>query len=281
MGIKTPYVSEIAKNTYAINEFGLTAMYLLVGDESALLIDTGCGACDLKGLVARLTDKSYRVVLTHGHLDHAGGIGAFDEVYLGEGDFEMAADIDTEELRNYLDTLGNMGGYDVYDYTRDNVQKPTKLPNMIGIHDGDRFELGNRSVLAIEVPGHTKGGICFLDEKTQIMFSGDACNCNLLVMGTSVNTALRGLDYLKTYDGRYQQMYNGHIGYAGIPTCLSLPESTLDDCIHIMETILDGTAVIEKVPFLGGENTCASYGTSRVSFDPERLIDEGETPRKL
>ena len=43
MGIKTPFISEIAKNTYAINEFGLTAMYLLVGDESALLIDTGCG----------------------------------------------------------------------------------------------------------------------------------------------------------------------------------------------------------------------------------------------
>lgn len=276
MGIKTPFISEIAKNTYAINEFGLTAMYLLVGDESALLIDTGCGACELKELVKSLTDKPYHVALTHGHLDHAGGIGAFDEVYLGEGDFRMAQNVDIEELRNYLEALGNMGGYEVYDYTRDSVREFERLPKMIAIHDGDRFELGNRSVLAIEVPGHTSGGICFLDEKSGILFSGDACNCNLLVMGTSVNTALKGLDYLKTYDGRYQQMYNGHIGYAGIPTCFSQPESTLDDCIHIMEMILNGTAVIEKVPFLGRVNTSVSYGAARVSFEPDRIIDKDE-----
>lgn len=280
MGMKHPFITEIAKNTYAINEFGLTAMYLLVGDESALLIDTGCGVCDLKGLVTSLTDKSYQVVLTHGHLDHAGGIGAFDEVYLGEGDFEMASSIKTEELRDYLDTLGNMGGYDAYDYTRDDVHEYDRLPRMIAIHDGDRFELGNRSILAIEVAGHTKGGICFLDEKSGILFSGDACNTNLLVMGTSVNAALQGLDYLKTYDGRYQQMYSGHIGYAGAPTCFSQPESTLNDCIHTMEMILNGTAEIERVSFLNRENISASYGAVRVTFDPEHLIDEGESPAR-
>ena len=48
MGIKKPFVSEIAKDTYAINEFGLTAMYLIIGEEKALLLDTGCGVCDLK-----------------------------------------------------------------------------------------------------------------------------------------------------------------------------------------------------------------------------------------
>lgn len=40
--IKEPMVMEIAKNTYAINEFGLSACYFLVGEERALLIDTAC-----------------------------------------------------------------------------------------------------------------------------------------------------------------------------------------------------------------------------------------------
>ena len=31
--IKEPMVMEIAKNTYAINEFGLSACYFLVGEE--------------------------------------------------------------------------------------------------------------------------------------------------------------------------------------------------------------------------------------------------------
>ena len=46
--IKEPMVIEIAKNTYAINEFGLSACYFLIGEERALLIDTACGLSDLK-----------------------------------------------------------------------------------------------------------------------------------------------------------------------------------------------------------------------------------------
>ena len=59
--IKEPMVMEIAKNTYAINEFGLSACYFLVGEERALLIDTACGLSDLKGIAASLTDKPYDV----------------------------------------------------------------------------------------------------------------------------------------------------------------------------------------------------------------------------
>lgn len=42
MGIKASFVCEIAPKTYAINEYGLAAMYLLVGEKKAMLIDTGC-----------------------------------------------------------------------------------------------------------------------------------------------------------------------------------------------------------------------------------------------
>ena len=45
--MKTPLVTEIAPDTYAINEFGMNAMFLCVGKERALLIDTGTGLCDL------------------------------------------------------------------------------------------------------------------------------------------------------------------------------------------------------------------------------------------
>ena len=53
--------------------FGPVKMYLLIGNERALLIDSGYGKIDLKGIVARLTDKPVTLMLTHGHLDHASG----------------------------------------------------------------------------------------------------------------------------------------------------------------------------------------------------------------
>lgn len=57
MSFKTPIIIEIAPGTYAINEFGLATTYLLVGEEKALLIDTGCGVGDLKEVISKLTDK--------------------------------------------------------------------------------------------------------------------------------------------------------------------------------------------------------------------------------
>ena len=49
------YVAQkIAKNTYKIDESGVANCYLLIGDNKALLIDTGCGAGDLKKAVAKM-----------------------------------------------------------------------------------------------------------------------------------------------------------------------------------------------------------------------------------
>ena len=43
MGIRKPEVLEIARKTYAINEFGMVTCYLLIGEERGLLIDCGTG----------------------------------------------------------------------------------------------------------------------------------------------------------------------------------------------------------------------------------------------
>lgn len=72
---------EFAPDTYEIDEFDCASIFLFVGTERALLLDTGIGIGDLKGLVEEITDKPYDVVLTHGHRDHTGGAGWFDTVY--------------------------------------------------------------------------------------------------------------------------------------------------------------------------------------------------------
>lgn len=47
-------------------------MFLLEGDQSALLVDTGTGEGDLEACIRKLTDKPLLVINTHGHYDHMG-----------------------------------------------------------------------------------------------------------------------------------------------------------------------------------------------------------------
>ena len=95
--ITEPIVVEIAPNTYHINEFGIDNQYLLVGDERALVIDTGSGLYDMKKLIAKLTDKPYDVVVTHLHGDHNGGSNQFEEVWMHPLDIEWLPPVATTE----------------------------------------------------------------------------------------------------------------------------------------------------------------------------------------
>lgn len=76
-----PY-AEIAPHTYEIGEFDCASIFLIVGDEKAMVIDTGTGIGDLKGFIRTLTDKPLLVCYTHNHMDHVGGAGAFDNAYI-------------------------------------------------------------------------------------------------------------------------------------------------------------------------------------------------------
>ena len=46
-----PLIQEVAKDTYWIHCMGMQSPMLFVGEKKALLIDTGCGNCDLMSIV--------------------------------------------------------------------------------------------------------------------------------------------------------------------------------------------------------------------------------------
>ena len=64
---------------------GAPWMYLVVGKEKALLIDTGFGIGNLKGLAEELAEgKPLYLVNTHAHFDHCYGNCQFEKVYCHE-----------------------------------------------------------------------------------------------------------------------------------------------------------------------------------------------------
>ena len=165
-------VQQIADKVWAIDDNGRDTLYLLAGNEKALLIDTGWGFGNLKQLVGSLTNLPLLVVNTHGHLDHSGGNYEFPEIYIAREDIPLLHISFREEAVAWIQ-----------EHIFHNTTIPVSLPHfwatkesnqVIPIQDGHIFDLGERQVKVIAMPGHTKGCIGLLDEKEKMLFTGDA-----------------------------------------------------------------------------------------------------------
>jgi glyoxylase-like metal-dependent hydrolase (beta-lactamase superfamily II) len=118
---------------------------------------------------------------------------------------------------------------------------------MFPITEKSLLDLGNRNIEVIEVPGHTRGSICFLDRESGDFFAGDACNMNTLIMGemsASVEEYLEALLKLEKYEPLISRFYQFHGESLSDKSCI-------DDNIECCKEILSGTDDHIKVNFLG------------------------------
>lgn len=282
MGIRKPIVCEIAYRTWCIDEYGMNALYLLEGSEKALLIDTGMATFDVPALVREFTQKPLVVAVTHCDVDHAGGMDQFEDVWLHPDDFEMARMMcsSPQGLRLKKDYIARMLDLSdhIYDVSADDLIVPEKKTRMHPMFEGDTIHLGGRDVEVYETPGHTSGGLSFLDRKERLLFTGDALNVNTLLGAargrpfTDKNTVsallgtARKLDALQPY---FDRNYSGHVGYAAAKSCLPVPEGAIHDCITLCQGVLTGTVTPEK--------TMDPYcGDSREENGSEFIIKERE-----
>lgn len=146
-------------------------MYLIVGPEKAMLIDTAFGLGDTRGLVDFLADgKEVIVVNTHPHPDHAFGNCRFDKIYCHK---YAVPELKKQNghLWDYLtDENGNHKWLE-FDEKDLPVYKPYKI---IPCEDGHIFHLGSGYDVELKwVPGHDESHSMFLDKKARILFAGD------------------------------------------------------------------------------------------------------------
>lgn len=161
------------------NRVSSETLYLIEGDEKAALIDAGTNIPKLDRIVKRITKKPVSLLLTHGHGDHVGAAGCFDELWMNTEDKGM--------LRNYKGTIHH-------------------------IENGQRFDLGGRILEAFYTPGHTSGSVTFLEVGTDKGYSGDAYGSTNLLVNTELaillNTCEESLRYYK--ENGYKNFYPGH-----------------------------------------------------------------------
>lgn len=125
-------------------------MFLLIGRDRALLLDTGATEQAEYFPIRRVVDEHLHgdfpltVAHTHGHLDHVAG------------DEQFADRPNTTIVARDLDSVREFYGFDDWPAT----------PRTI--------DLGDRVIDVIPTPGHQKAATVFYDRRTGLLFTGDS-----------------------------------------------------------------------------------------------------------
>lgn len=241
-------VKEIKKNVWYFDESGLDAMYLVKGSDRAAVIDTGTGIGDFKSMIESLIDVPYVVIITHGHVDHAGGCGQFSEAYISEADYQAALNITVEDRERYLKNMESSGAVSPDTVKIAEEMKNNQKPEFHFVKDGDIIDLGDKTLKIFDMPGHTAGSICVLDETDKVLFSGDNVNdIELLCAPTEDRGAL-----LEKWYGIGKKIFSQENAFdiCGGGHCLISVEKA-KDTLECGKQILDGkiNAEIQKVHF--------------------------------
>lgn len=243
-------------------------MYLAEGTERAVLLDTGFGFGDLKGYVDSLTDKPYVVILSHGHMDHAGGAVQFETVYLNERDWELEKWHATRERRIW-DVQHGPGGMPKGVIEADFL--PSRTQPYLPVGEGDSFPLGGVTVYPIAVPGHTAGSLIFLIPEDRIAIFGDACGEHTLLLfaeSAPIAEYRQALLHIREYEGQFDIVLRNHGNF-------SSPKQILADNIALCEEILAGTDAAIPSDFMGqkgclGRPEKHPGKVGNILYDPEK-----------
>ena len=197
-----------------------------------VLVDPGCyGAGELRTLEGLLAQEGLRpeaILLTHGHFDHIYGVKALQDRFGGIPAYLHPADVpllaDAGEMPRLLGLDAPETGF-----VRTPLQEgPLAVAGM-------EFEV-------IATPGHTPGGVCFLEREAGILFCGDT-------------------------------LFAGSIGRS------DLPGGEYDDLIRsILEKLLPLDPAIRIFPGHGPSSTIGQERTGNPFLEPFNEPEEASDP---
>ncbi len=130
----------------------------------ALIIDPGGDVDQLLGAIDQLGVTMERVLLTHGHMDHAGGTMG---LVAGLRDKGLSVPIDGPDQRDkfLLDIIADQAAR--YGFQAENV-----VPDR-WLREGDVVDLIGHRFEVLHCPGHTPGHVVFINQAARFAIVGD------------------------------------------------------------------------------------------------------------
>lgn len=169
------------------------------------IIDAGFYYADEEEAVSYFIEsnnlKVKHLINTHLHLDHCFGAEYISKQY----NVGLSGDDDDELLLKLIPQQCEMFGIKL------NSAVPV-LKNII--KEGDKIDIGNYSLIAISVPGHSPGSLCYYCKEEGILFSGD-----VLFKESIGRTDLQGGSYKALSENITSKIF-------------TLPDSTIVYCGH-------------------------------------------------
>ncbi|OFX43660.1 MAG: MBL fold hydrolase [Bacteroidetes bacterium GWA2_30_7] len=200
MNIKSLVFNQFQVNTYIVYD----------ETDECIIIDPACYTKHEKEtLLQFISDnnlKPVKIIITHCHVDHILGNKFISEKF----NIPIQANQSDIPLLNASVEYGSVYGFDV-------EQSPLISKT---IDDNDIIKFGNSSLKAFHVPGHSPGSLCFYNESSKILVSGD-----VLFDGSIGRTDLPGGNYNELISGIKNKLlvlsddvkvYPGHGSYTSI-----------------------------------------------------------------
>lgn len=203
------------------------------------------------------------VLVTHVHLDHAGGAGALANecpnatFYVHEAGLSYLTDPDDlERLKRSVDRT--MGVEDAY-----GVPERLDESRCRAVSGGEAIDLGDRDLELIDAPGHAPHHFAAFDTETEAMFSIDAAGMyfdgemrpTTPPPGFDLEANLDTVDRLRAYDP--ERNFYGHFGPGGPDAIRELDryERMLPEWVEVVERLYErhGDDVDAIVSALGPE----------------------------
>ena len=185
-------VYRIHGSVYAIYEpgqFEEVISFFIVGDERSLLLDTGLGVGDIRGVVEQLTDLDIVVLNSHSHYDHIGGNHQFENILGLDNPYshDRAEGSDPEAVAEFIGPgwvwRPLPTGFDRAGFR----SEPYEITDVVS--EGSIIDLGGRQLEVLETPGHAPDALCLIDRGNRMLFVGDTFYL------ASLYTHLEGSDF--------------------------------------------------------------------------------------
>ena len=154
---------------FTFNAFQERAFVVWDNDGYCVFVDPGFSTDaernSLTDFVSKKGLKPVCIMLTHAHLDHIFGVAELARIY--------NIPVYMDEKEKYTLEVCNPFLCRAFGLPMPESFEPIALSSLAGADAAPCVQVGSLNFEVIETPGHSVGGVCFLERDEKVLFSGD------------------------------------------------------------------------------------------------------------